>query len=282
MSHSESSVSAHAPALRVESLEKSFGGIRVSCDISLDMPRGSRIALIGPNGAGKTTFVNLVTGRIKPDGGRVFIDGEDVTSLRKEERTRRGLVRSFQISRLFHDFTFRDHLRLAVLQRDGQTGRMFTRIDRSPEREAEVSAILGHLDLTKLADIKVRDAAYGQHRLLEIAIALAMRSKVLLLDEPAAGVARGDIPRILTTLQMLPEHMAVLMIEHDLDLALRFASRVVVLNAGSILFDGTPEQVMLDEQVRRAYLGSYASGVSASASSISRHEAAIQPEGARA
>ena len=263
------------PALRVEKLEKSFGGMRVACGISLDLPRGSRVALIGPNGAGKTTFVNLVTGRIKPDSGRVSIDGVDVTRLGKEERTRRGLVRSFQISRLFQDFSFRDHLRLAILQRDGCTGRMFTRIDRSPAREAEVAAVLEQLELTALADTKVRDAAYGQHRLLEIAIALAMKSKVLLLDEPAAGVSRGDIPKILGAIERLPAEMAVLMIEHDLDFAFRFASHVVVLAAGAIIFEGSPDAVVLDPQVRRAYLGNYVarSAATASTSAPSGHDA---------
>jgi len=245
------------PLLSVQSLEKSFGGIRVSNNISLDIPVGGRVALIGPNGAGKTTFVNLVCGFIKPDSGRVLFDGKDVTSLNNAQRIRRGLVRSFQISRLFHDLSFRDHIRLALLQRDGCSGRMFSRIDSSAVREEEATAILEKLNLAHLGDQKVRGAAYGQHRLLEIAIAVAMKSKVLLLDEPAAGVSRSELPQILNAIESLPKEMGILMIEHDLDFAFRFASEVVVLASGAIIFHGSPEHVVQNAEVRHAYLGSY-------------------------
>ncbi len=243
--------------LQVQSLEKSFGGVRVSCDVSLDIPGGGRVALIGPNGAGKTTFVNLVSGRIKPDSGRVLLNGDDITSLDNVQRTRLGLVRSFQISRLFHDFSFDDHIRLALLQRDGCTRKMFSSTKSSPAREREISDVLAQLNLADIADTKVREAAYGQHRLLEIAIAVAMKSKVLLLDEPAAGVSRGELPKILRAIESLPKEMGILMIEHDLDFAFKFASHVVVLAAGSIIFQGPPDKVVQDAQVRQAYLGSY-------------------------
>lgn len=245
------------PLLSVQSLEKSFGGIRVSCGVSLDIPVGGRVALIGPNGAGKTTFVNLVCGFIKPDSGKVLLDGEDVTHQSNVQRIRKGLVRSFQISRLFHDLSFRDHIRLALLQRDGCAGRMFSRVDSSVEREEEVSAILEKLNLAHLGDQKVRGTAYGQHRLLEIAIALAMKSKVLLLDEPAAGVSRSELPQILQAIESLPKDMGILMIEHDLDFAFKFASDVVVLASGAIIFQGPPDQVVQNDEVGQAYLGSY-------------------------
>lgn len=249
------------PLLSVEGLDKSFGGVRVSREVSLQIPPGGRVALIGPNGAGKTTFVNLVTGRLKADAGRILLAGEDVTRLGPVERTRRGLARSFQISRLFHDLSFADHVRLALLQRDGLTGRMFASTRQDCAREDEVRAVLARLALASLAEVKVRHAAYGQHRLLEIALALAMRAKVLLLDEPAAGVSRSDVPRILDALASLPADMGVLMIEHDLDFAFRFASHVVVLAAGEVIFSGSPQAVMVDDQVRQAYLGRYAAKV---------------------
>lgn len=249
------------PLLQVQGLNKSFGGIQVSRNISMTLPRGGRVALIGPNGAGKTTFVNLLAGRLRPDAGHILLDGEDVSRLEPIARTRLGLVRSFQISRLFLDLSFADHVRLALLQRDGQSQRMFCSTRRDPAREDEVRAVLARLALSELADLKVRNAAYGQHRLLEIALALAMKAKVLLLDEPAAGVSRADVPRMLQAIQSLPADMAVLMIEHDLDFAFRFASHVVVLAEGAVIFEGTPREVMADAQVRSAYLGRYADRV---------------------
>ena len=243
---------------RVENLSRSFGGLAVSRDISLHMPAGERLALIGPNGAGKTTFVNLVTGQLKPSAGRIVLDGEDVTGMSAVQRVRRGLVRTFQVTRLFSDLTPEEHVTLTVLQREGKASRIFKRFHGNAEVSDEVAGLLGTLGLTEVARRRVGEIAYGQQRLLEIAIALALRPKVLLLDEPAAGVPSADTPRIEQALERLPPSLAVLMIEHDMDLVFRFARRVVVLAAGEIIFEGRPSEVAAHPKVREAYLGNYA------------------------
>ncbi|MBB3456198.1 branched-chain amino acid transport system ATP-binding protein [Rhizobium sp. BK313] len=242
----------------VDHLKKAFGGLTVTNDVSLSMAPGDRVALIGPNGAGKTTFVNLVTGNLRPDSGEVRLGGEMVTRVGAIGRVRRGLVRSFQVTRLFQDMTSAEHIGLAVLQRSGRSGRMFGNFLAMRDVMAETEDLLGTLGLGDLMHRKVSEIAYGQQRLLEIAVAMALKPKVLLLDEPAAGVPQSDTGRIEKALADLPDDLAVLMIEHDMDLVFRFAKRVVVLAAGTIIFDGSPAEVTKDARVREAYLGSYA------------------------
>ncbi|UHS63218.1 ABC transporter ATP-binding protein [Agrobacterium vaccinii] len=245
-------------AFEVINLKKSFGGLSVTSDISISMHPGDRVALIGPNGAGKTTFVNLVTGNLAPDSGDVRIGGETVTRIDAAGRVKRGLVRSFQVTRLFQDMTPAEHVALAILQREGKTGRMFGNFLAMPDVMAEVEEMLSKLGLITLMHRRVSEIAYGQQRLLEIAVAMALKPKVLLLDEPAAGVPQSDTGRIEQALADLPADLAVLMIEHDMDLVFRFAKRVIVLAAGAIIFDGLPADVTKDARVREAYLGSYA------------------------
>jgi branched-chain amino acid transport system ATP-binding protein len=242
----------------VAKLKKSFGGLAVTNDVSISMQPGDRVALIGPNGAGKTTFVNLVTGNLAPDSGDVRLDGETVTRVDAAGRVKRGLVRSFQVTRLFQDMTPAEHVALAILQRDGRTGRMFGNFLSMPDVMDEVTGMLNTLGLQSLMHRNVNEIAYGQQRLLEIAVAMALKPKVLLLDEPAAGVPQSDTGRIEQALADLPADLAVLMIEHDMDLVFRFAKRVIVLAAGAIIFDGSPADVTKDARVREAYLGSYA------------------------
>ncbi|CCM79357.1 ABC transporter ATP-binding protein [Rhizobium mesoamericanum] len=242
----------------VINLKKSFGGLAVTNDVSLTMAPGDRVALIGPNGAGKTTFVNLVTGNLQPDSGDVRLAGETVTKVGANGRVKRGLVRSFQVTRLFLEMTPAEHVALAILERQGRTGRMFGNYLAMPDVMDEVNDLLGTLGIAQLMHRRVNEIAYGQQRLLEIAVAMALRPKVLLLDEPAAGVPQSDTGRIEQALADLPADLAVLMIEHDMDLVFRFAKRVVVLAAGAIIFDGSPADVTKDARVREAYLGSYA------------------------
>ncbi|UWF60035.1 ABC transporter ATP-binding protein [Brucella sp. 2716] len=242
----------------VSKLRKNFGGLTVTNDVSLSMAKGDRVALIGPNGAGKTTFVNLVTGNLAATSGTVTLGGENVSKLNAMQRVRRGLVRSFQVTRLFFDMTPEEHVALAILQREGKTGRILGNYRKMPQVMDEARDILHMLGLLPLAQLRVSEIAYGQQRLLEIALALALRPKVLLLDEPAAGVPQSDTGRIEEALDRLPPDLAVLMIEHDMDLVFRFAKRVVVLAAGTVIFDGLPQAVVQDARVREAYLGSYA------------------------
>ncbi|MCW5720649.1 MAG: ABC transporter ATP-binding protein [Devosia sp.] len=242
----------------IRNLNKHFGGLAVTDHVSFSLEKGNRVALIGPNGAGKTTLVNLVTGHIKPDSGEVFLDNQNITSLSPSARVKAGLVRSFQVTRLFSEMTPEEHVALAILQRRGRSGHIFAHYRAMPEVMAELRDILGLLNLDALARIPVSDIAYGQQRLLEIALVMALRPKVLLLDEPAAGLPSTDTVLIEKALAQLPPDLAVLMIEHDMDFVFRFAQRVIVLAAGAVIFDGTPQAVAADARVREAYLGSYA------------------------
>ncbi|HYG90110.1 MAG TPA: ABC transporter ATP-binding protein [Azospirillum sp.] len=246
------------PLLQVEGLSKNFDGLQAASDITLSLSRGERCALIGPNGAGKTTFVNLVTGVLEPSAGSIRLDGHDVTRLSAQARVRRGLIRSFQVARLFRSMTVREHLELAVLERERRTFALFASVRRVPGLADEVAALLDTMALGPVADIPVGRLAYGQQRLLEIALALAMKPKMLILDEPAAGVPHSESRRILDTLDQLPADLAVLMIDHDMDLVFRFAKRIIVLAQGRLLCSGTAQEIAADPRVREVYLGSRA------------------------
>jgi len=246
--------------LRINGLRKAFGGLAVTRDVSFGLQSGERVALIGPNGAGKSTLINLVTGLLAADGGEVRLDGQDVTRTSATARVRAGLVRSFQISRLFQNMTVRQNLRLAVLQRQRLTARCWRPADQYQAVEHEAASILDQLSLSVVADDVVHHIAYGQQRLTELALALALNPGVLLLDEPAAGVPQSETGLILNALERLPAGIAILMVEHDMDLVFRFASRVLVLAAGELIFEGTPDELVKDSRVRVAYLGGYRAG----------------------
>jgi branched-chain amino acid transport system ATP-binding protein len=246
--------------LEARSVSRSFGGLRITDDVSFRLGPGDRVALIGPNGAGKTTLVNLITGNMAPTSGQFYMGGDEITGLSIPQRVRRGLVRTFQTTRLFANLTVADNVALAVMQRRRLTRRFFSTATELPEVRAEWREILAGLALDRLAYRRVIELAYGQQRLVDLAIGLALRPKVLLLDEPAAGVPHDDAPKILEAINRLPPDIAVLMIEHDMDLVFRFASRVLVLAEGRLIFEGSPKDVATDQEVRRAYLGSYADG----------------------
>ncbi len=241
--------------LETRGLCKNFGALTVADGIDFRLEPGARHALIGPNGAGKTTFVNLLTGALAPSSGRILLDGEDVTSLAQDKRVRRGLGRTFQINSLFRSLPVLDNVALAVAERLGVASRMLKPASRHGEVIAEAEALLSTLGLVAEARRPVRELAYGKQRLVEIAIALGLRPRVLLLDEPAAGVPSLESHRILEVLAALPPDIAILIIEHDMDLVFRFARRITVLSAGAVLTEGSPQEIAADERVRQVYLG---------------------------
>jgi branched-chain amino acid transport system ATP-binding protein len=243
------------PVLETVGVGKNFGGIVAANDISLKIARGARHALIGPNGAGKTTFINLLTGLLRPTHGRILLDGEDITSIAPYERVRRGIARTFQINQLFGDLTPLDTIGLAVSERLG-SGADWWRLPGSRPRVTD--ELVEVLDRFRLADVMHERTAtlpYGRQRLLEIALAYACKPRVLLLDEPAAGVPAGESAEILDTLAALPSDVTVLLIEHDMDLVFRFAQRISVLVNGALLVEGTADAIARDPQVKAVYLG---------------------------
>jgi branched-chain amino acid transport system ATP-binding protein len=244
-----------APALETSGLDKRFGSLVVASDIRLELPRGARHALIGPNGAGKTTLINLMTGMLRPDAGRILLAGEDITAAAPEERVKRGLVRTFQINTLFPHLTALEAVTLAVCERRGEAGNWWRQVAGYRDAVDEAHDILVSLRLGPDCLRPTHALAYGQQRLLEIALALATRPKVLLLDEPAAGVPRGESAALFEAIAGLPEDITVLFIEHDMSIVFRFASRIIVMVAGGILVEGTPEEIAADARVREVYLG---------------------------
>jgi ABC-type branched-subunit amino acid transport system ATPase component len=241
--------------LETEGLNRSFGALRVTQDVSFRLPRGARYALIGPNGAGKSTFINLLTGVLAPSSGRIRLHGEDVTRAPAEARVRRGLARTFQINTLFPKLSPLEATVLAIAQRHGLCINPFRRLSGCAAEIDEAHELLSRFDFGSDEARPTRELAYGRQRLLEIVLALAARPTVLLLDEPAAGVPQRESAEIFEALAALPEDIAVLFIEHDMDVVFRFAQRITVLVAGQILCEGTPEQIADHPQVREVYLG---------------------------
>jgi branched-chain amino acid transport system ATP-binding protein len=244
-----------ASALQTEKLCKSFGALSVADNISFRLAPGARHALIGPNGAGKTTFVNMLTAAIAPSSGRILLGGEDITKVNQAARVRRGLGRTFQVTTLFRKLPVLDNIALGIAEREGVARRMWKPASRHGEIIAEASQLLSTLGLAADARTPVQDLPYGRQRLVEIAIALGLKPKVLLLDEPAAGVPSQDSHHVLDVLAGLPADIAILIIEHDMDLVFRFASRITVLVQGQVLVEGTPQEIAADRRVRDVYLG---------------------------
>ncbi|HME30334.1 MAG TPA: ABC transporter ATP-binding protein [Pseudolabrys sp.] len=242
-------------ALQVERLNRAFGALPVARHINLSLERGARRALIGPNGAGKTTLVNLITGVLKPQSGRVLLNGEDITGLSQTERARRGLARTFQINQLFRGLSVLENIGMSISERDGHAENLWRAVGT---RREILDEALDHLESLRLVDdaLKlVRELPYGRQRLVEIAIALAQKPRVLLLDEPAAGVPSSESHLILDVVAALNPDIAVLIIEHDMDIVFRFAKEITVLVQGAVFTQGTPEEIMNNEQVRAVYLG---------------------------
>jgi ABC-type branched-subunit amino acid transport system ATPase component len=247
-------------ALETIGLQKRFGGLVATNDVSLKIAVGARHALIGPNGAGKTTFVNLLTGVLAPSGGRVLLGGEDITGLKPHLRVRRGLARTFQINQLFPEITPLDTIGLAVAERMGRGGDWWRVAGGKAEVLDEILAIADRFRLTDVLQERTATLAYGKQRLLEIATAFACRPRVLLLDEPAAGVPEAERHELLATIAELPSDVSVLLIEHDMDLVFSFADRISVLVNGTLLTEGAPDAIAADPQVRAVYLGEAVDG----------------------
>ncbi|HEY6832449.1 MAG TPA: ABC transporter ATP-binding protein [Pseudolabrys sp.] len=242
-------------ALQVEGLDRSFGALHVTRDVNLTLERGARRALIGPNGAGKTTLVNLITGVLRPSSGRVLLNGDDITATSQAARARRGLARTFQINQLFRGLTVLENICMAIGERDGENNNLWR---PAGAKRSVIDEALDHLESLRLVDdaLKfVRELPYGRQRLVEIAIALAQKPRVLLLDEPAAGVPSSESHLILDVVAGLDPDIAVLIIEHDMDVVFRFAKEITVLVQGAVFTQGTPQEIMANAQVRAVYLG---------------------------
>jgi len=245
------------PMLVTRAIDKRFGSLVVAKGIELSLPTGARYALIGPNGAGKTTLINLITGMLLPDGGRIFLAGEDVTALSPAARVKRGLVRTFQINTLFPNLNPLEAVTLAVAERREEASTWWRSLPTYRDTAEEAYAILKTLRLADVCDRPTRQLAYGQQRLLEIALALAARPKVLLLDEPAAGVPKDESGELFEAVAGISSDITVMFIEHDMDVVFRFATRIIVMVAGAILVEGTPAEIAAHPQVREVYLGAH-------------------------
>jgi len=241
--------------LETEKLCKSFGALTVAQNIDFRLEPGARHALIGPNGAGKTTFVNMLTGALAPTSGRILMGGQDITRTNQSARVKLGLGRTFQITTLLRRLPVLDNVALAVAEREGVARRMWKPASRHNEIKDEAMSLLATLGLADDAGIPAQDLPYGKQRLIEIAIALGLKPKVLLLDEPAAGVPSQESAKILQNLAKLPPEVAVLIIEHDMDLVFRFAQQITVLVQGEVLTVGPPGEIAHDRRVHQVYLG---------------------------
>ena len=247
-------------ALETLGLHKSFGALRVADGVDFRLPRGARHALIGPNGAGKTTLINLITGALPPSAGQIRLHGRDITHMPQHTRVRLGLARTFQINQLFGALAVIDNVALALAERTGASRRFWRPLGREETLLDDAFALLETLGLAPVALQPVRTLPYGHQRIVEIAIALAARPKVLLLDEPAAGVPAAETRAVLDAIERLHQEIAVLIVEHDMNLVFCFARRITVMVGGAILTEGTREEIAADPRVRAAYLGHWQHG----------------------
>jgi branched-chain amino acid transport system ATP-binding protein len=242
-------------ALETRGLSKTFGGLTATRDLSLKVERGARHALIGPNGAGKTTVINLLTGVLRPNAGRILLEGNDITAVPSHRRALMGLSRTFQINQLFADLTPLETIALAVSEQRGEGMRWWSSLARDASAAAEIEALLQRFHLTDVMNVRTATLPYGKQRLLEIALAIAAKPRVLLLDEPAAGVPEAERHDILAAVASLPREVSVLLIEHDMDLVFSFADRISVLVNGAMFVEGPPDEVARDPRVKAVYLG---------------------------
>jgi len=242
-------------ALRTAGLSKQFGAFKAASDVTLAFPQGARHALIGPNGAGKTTLINLLTGALAPTSGDVFLGEERITGLAQHQRVKLGMTRTFQINTLFAGLTVLESVVLVVCERKGRAGVWHRTVAAQRDETAEALALLDMLRLGTEANTLTCNLPYGKQRLVEIALALATRPRILLLDEPAAGIPAGESAELFGVIAALPKDVTILFIEHDMELVFRFAERITVLVGGKVLTEGTPAEIASDARVREVYLG---------------------------
>lgn len=243
------------PTLSTRGLSRRWGGFHANSDISLSFAPGARHALIGPNGAGKTTFINLLTGTLAPTAGQVLLDDEDITRLPAHQRVKRGITRTFQINTLFPVLTVLESVMLAIFERTGASWHWHRTVASHKDARDEAMALLCRLQLGADALAPTHALPYGKQRLVEIALALATHPRILLLDEPAAGIPSGQSTELFEVIASLPRDITILFIEHDMNLVFRFAERITVLLAGRVLTEGTPQEIAADPRVREVYLG---------------------------
>jgi branched-chain amino acid transport system ATP-binding protein len=246
---------AATTALHTERLSKRFGAFDAVSNVSLSFARGARHALIGPNGAGKTTLINLLTGVFPPSGGSVFLSGREITNLPQYERVKKGMARTFQINTLFPGLTVLESVVLVICERQGRAGVWYRTVSREREAVDEANRLLDVLHLHPERNDETGNLPYGKQRLLEIALALATKPSILLLDEPAAGIPAGESAELFGVIAKLPRDVTIVFIEHDMDLVFRFAERITVLVGGRVLTEGTPVEIAADPRVREVYLG---------------------------
>ena len=243
------------PLLEIDGLTKRFGGVIASDAISLSVPKGELHAIIGPNGAGKTTLIGQLAGEIAPDAGRIHFEGRDITALPTYRRSQLGLARSFQITSLFLDFTALDNVAFAVQAHAGHSFRFWRAARDEADLRAPARAALARVGLSHRCDVLVSNLSHGEHRQLEIAMALATRPRMLLLDEPMAGMGPDESARMVKTLRELKRELTILLIEHDMEAVFALADRITVLVYGRIIASGAPEAIRANAEVRQAYLG---------------------------
>ncbi len=243
------------PLLRVEGLRKRFGAVQASHDVNLSVAAGEIHALIGPNGAGKTTALNQLTGEIEPDEGRIVFEGRDITGLPIHQRVGLGLARSYQITSIFERLTVRQNLALSIQARIGHSFRFWKDAGKDPEILAQMDSALARVGLTDRADLPAGNLSHGEKRQLDVGMALAGNPKLLLLDEPYAGMGPGGAVELTKLIRSLKGELTILLVEHDMNVVFSLADRITVLVYGETFATGPPEEIRANPEVRRAYLG---------------------------